>query len=301
VVFVLRVLRVAAAIEVSVNVTASSPKPLVPAEVIAVSTSDADPVMVLTVAALTVPVVAASRVLSEVALIEVSLNVTASSPRPLKPVVLKAVLAAAAVPVMVVTVAASTVPVVFVLRVLRVAAAIEVSANVTASSPKPLIPAVVNAVFTSDADPVRVVTVAALTVPVVFPLRVFRTDADNEVSLIVTASVPSPLIVPAVPAVYAALTSAAVPVRVVEVTDTATEVLPSSAVSEAASTDESVTAIVRALPDSVIPERVSISLSLMVAVKVPEERAAMVLTCETVLVPLKVIASFPNPVNPVAV
>ena len=46
----------------------------------------------------------------------------------------------------------------------------------------------------SAADPVRDVTVPALTLPVVFPSTVLRTEAVVEVSLKVTASSPSPVI-----------------------------------------------------------------------------------------------------------
>ena len=44
----------------------------------------------------------------------------------------------------------------------------------------------------SEALPVRVVTVSALTVPDVLPSRVLRTEAESEVSVRVTGSSPSP-------------------------------------------------------------------------------------------------------------
>ena len=102
--------------------------------------SAAYPVKVVTVAAFTAPVVWPSRVLRTEAARLVSFMITASFPPPDTPAVVYIVLASAADPVTVKTVLASIVPVVFPLRVLRVAAVIEVSLKVTASFPKPLIP-----------------------------------------------------------------------------------------------------------------------------------------------------------------
>ena len=48
--------------------------------------------------------------------------------------------------------------------------------------------------MSSATVPVKVVTAAALTTPVVFPSRVFREVAETVVSEMVTASLPSPLI-----------------------------------------------------------------------------------------------------------
>ena len=67
----------------------------------------------------------------------------------------------------------------------------------------------------SEADPVRVVILEALIIPEVNPSRVIRADALIDVSVIVTASFPKPVIVPAALDVYAVLISAAVPVIVV--------------------------------------------------------------------------------------
>ena len=46
----------------------------------------------------------------------------------------------------------------------------------------------------SAADPVRVVTVPASTIPEVLPSSVFNTDAEIDISVIVTASLPRKLI-----------------------------------------------------------------------------------------------------------
>ena len=97
--------------------------------------------MVVNVEASIAPVVYPSSVFKSDAATVVSDIVTASSPPPLIPAVAYIVLASATDPVIVVTVLASTVPVVFALRVLRVDAATDVSVNVTASSPNPVIPA----------------------------------------------------------------------------------------------------------------------------------------------------------------
>ena len=144
------------------------------------------------------PVVWPSSVFNTDAAIVVSVIVTASSPPPVTPAVVYIVLASAADPVTVKTELASIDPVVLPLRVLRAAAVIEVSLNVTASFPRPLTPEEVRAVFVAAAVPVKVVTVEALTVPVVFPSSVFKTDAASVVSLIVTASFPRPDNVPTV-------------------------------------------------------------------------------------------------------
>ena len=72
---------------------------------------------------------------------------------------------------------------------------------VIASLPNPeTVPAIfeVNAAFRSVYEPVKVVTVEASTVPLVFPSNVFKTDAASVVSLIVTASFPRPDNVPTV-------------------------------------------------------------------------------------------------------
>ena len=95
-----------------------------------------------------------------------------------------------------VTVAALTAPVVLPSSVFNTVAVIEVSLIVTASFPRPLIPLEPRAVLTTAAVPVKVVTVAALTAPVVLPSSVFNTDAANVVSLKVTASFPKPVIPP---------------------------------------------------------------------------------------------------------
>ena len=74
----------------------------------------------------------------------------------------------------------------------------EVPVSVTASLPRPVTPAESNAVFAAAAVPVNVVTVAALTAPDVLPSNVLRTAAASVVSVSVTASLPRPVIVPAV-------------------------------------------------------------------------------------------------------
>ena len=121
----------------------------------------------------------------------------------------------------------------------------------------------------SEAVPVMEVTVEAFTTPEVFPFKLFNTSAASVVSLTVTTSLPRPVIVPAVFDAYAVLTSEAAPVSVIEVTSTATVVFPLSVFKLEAETEESVTEIVNAFPDSVIPSKVDISLSLTVAVKMP--------------------------------
>ena len=50
--------------------------------------------------------------------------------------------------------------------------------------------------ITAAAAPVKVVTVAAFTAPVVFPSRVFKTVAARVVSLMVTVSLSKPAIPP---------------------------------------------------------------------------------------------------------
>ena len=96
--------------------------------------------IVVTVAALTAPDVLPSSVFSTLAVMEVSLIVTASFPRPLIPLEPRAVLTTAAVPVKVATVAAFTAPVVLPSSVFNTDAANVVSDKVTASFPKPVIP-----------------------------------------------------------------------------------------------------------------------------------------------------------------
>ena len=86
------------------------------------------------------------------------------------------------------------VPVVFPSRVFKEATATEVvSLIVTASFPNPIIPEEY-AVSTSAMDPVIVVTVPAVTLPVVLPSIVLRVDASMEVSVKVTFSSPKPVI-----------------------------------------------------------------------------------------------------------
>ena len=98
------------------------------------------------------------------------------------------------------------------------------------------------AVIRSEALPVRVVTVLALTVPEVLPSRVLRTDAARVVSEMVMLHC-SELLMPA--EAKAVLRSAAAPVRVVMLLALmATVVLPSRVLSAAASTEVSVMVIV---------------------------------------------------------
>ena len=66
----------------------------------------------------------------------------------------------------------------------------------TASLSRPVIPPDAYAVIRSEALPVSVVTVLALTVPEVWPSRVLRTATARDVSLRVTASLPR-LLMPA--------------------------------------------------------------------------------------------------------
>ena len=98
------------------------------------------PVTVVTMAALIVPLVLASSAMRSVAATVRSLRVTASSPNPLIPLLLKAVRTSAAVPVTVVTAAALRVPLVLPSSAIRSAAATVVSLSVTASLPSPLMP-----------------------------------------------------------------------------------------------------------------------------------------------------------------
>ena len=67
----------------------------------------------------------------------------------------------------------------------------------------------------SEFDPVRVVMLKALIIPVVKASRVFRTAASIDVSLKVTASFPKPAIFPATFAEKTAIKSAAFVLRVV--------------------------------------------------------------------------------------
>ena len=62
---------------------------------------------------------------------------------------------------------------------------------------RPLMPDEALAVAWSESDPVRVVILEALIIPVVKASRVKRTDALIDVSVMVTASFPKPVIVPA--------------------------------------------------------------------------------------------------------
>src|SRR3989338_7590038 len=132
------IFNVAAARVVSDNVTASLPKPVMPADPRAVETAAAVPVSVVTVAASIAPAVRPSRVFHAAAARVVSDNVTASLHRPVMPADPRAVETAAYVPVSVVTVAASIAPDVRPSRVFNAAAARVVSDNVTASLPRPV-------------------------------------------------------------------------------------------------------------------------------------------------------------------
>ena len=98
------------------------------------------------------------------------------------------------------------------------------------------------AVSIAAAVPVRVVTAFALTVAEVLESIVFRSAAEADPELIVT---PTAEAVSMVAALIAVAISAAVPVRVpTDAAFTLTVVLPSRVFKAAASTDESVTAMV---------------------------------------------------------
>ena len=136
------VLRSSALMLTSETVTASSPRPeIVPTVFAAYAalTSARLPERAVTEPAFTTPVVLPSSALSTEAPSEVSLSVTASLPRPLIWIAAADNVAstAIAVPVIVVTVEASIVPLVLLLSVFRSAAAAVVSLSTTASSPRP--------------------------------------------------------------------------------------------------------------------------------------------------------------------
>ena len=102
-------------------------------------------------------------------------------------------LRSAAKPVMVVTELALMTPEVLPSRVLRLEEWRVVSERVMASLPRLLMPPDAYAVIRSEALPVSVVTVLALTVPEVWPSRVLRTDTARVVSERVAASLPRPV------------------------------------------------------------------------------------------------------------
>ena len=109
-----------------------------PEDAYAVIRSEALPVSVVTVLALTVPEVWPSRVLRTETARVVSERVTASLPRLLMPLEAYAVLRSEALPVRVVTLLASMVPEVLPSRVLRTETARVVSERVAASLPRPV-------------------------------------------------------------------------------------------------------------------------------------------------------------------
>ena len=151
--------------------------------------------------------------------------------------------------------------------------------------------------FASAANPVKVATVAAFTVPVVLPSSVFNTDAASEVSLKVTASFPNPLIPDDECKEFK---SDKVPVKAAtDATLIVAVVFPSSALNAEASTEVSEIVILYAFP---FPSRlVSVARSPCerVAVTTPDVAAAKVLASETDADPeLTVTASFPNPLIP---
>ena len=120
-----------------------------------------------------------------------------------------------------VSVVASITPVVSKSRLLIAKATVVVSEIVTLSSRfKPVIvpaPFASKLVWTSDIVPLRLVTpLSIVTTPLVFEFSVFISDADTlAVSVVVTFSLPKPLISPAVFALYVVVTSAIVPVKFV--------------------------------------------------------------------------------------
>ena len=88
-------------------------RPVIPADVLTVALSESDPKRVVILEALIIPVVKASRVIRTDALIEVSVKVTASFPKPviapLEPLA-KTLLISVAVPSIVLTEEALTIP-----------------------------------------------------------------------------------------------------------------------------------------------------------------------------------------------
>ena len=189
----LRVFSAATARVTSVSVTASLPRPVIaPARpaLNAVVASAVEPVRVVTVPAFTTPVVRPSRVFSVAAASVMSFSVTDSSPRPVMPPDVRAVIAAVAAPVRVPTELASIAPVVRPSRVFRLAAPTDVSSIVTASLPRLVMPVDCSEVVTAAVEPVISVTVAALIAPPVKPSRVFRAAAEIVASVRFTASLP---------------------------------------------------------------------------------------------------------------
>ena len=153
--------------------------------------------------------------------------------------------------------------------------------------------------FPVSVSPARVAIspseIAAVITPVVWAARVLAWATVNSPP-IVHASFPSPKIVPFAPAAYTVLTSANVPLIVVEVTVIGTVVLVFRVLSAAAVTNASVTVTVYALPVSLSPARIAVSPSEIVAVTTPVVKAEMTLAWATVMLSEIVIASFPRPV-----
>ena len=81
-----------------------------------------------------------------------------------------------------------------------------------------------------------------------------------------------------------------------EETVTASVVFPSRVFKFEAATEASSTVIVNACPDSVIPSRVVISVSVIDAVNIPDVNPERVFALATEIVPDAVIASSPKPV-----
>ena len=232
------VFRSAAASVTSSRVTASLPRLEISAELYEVVTAAAEPVRVVTVVASMVPEVRPSRVFSVAAASVTSFSVTASSPRPVMPAELNAVIAAVAAPVRVPTEFASTVPVVRPSRVFRLAAPTDVSSIVTSSLPRPEMPADCSAAVAAKVEPVISVSVAALIVPEVRPSKVLSTEAAIVVSVRFTASLPRLEICSDCSAVMVAPAEPLIPVT--EVALIVPEVSPSRLFRSAASTTVSV-------------------------------------------------------------
>ena len=276
------------------------------------STSDASPVTVTTVAALTFPAVRSAALFRSLAATEVSLNVTAWVPKleilpPNPDCNARAVAASAAVPVIVATFVAFTVPDVWPASDDSVDAAKLVSLSVTSWSPKLEIsaPAVDSAVLTSAALPVSVATLLAFTTPLVFPFRVLRTLASSVVSSSVTASSPRPL---KSPDAYTVFASAAEPASVVtDVASTFDDVLDATVVKSAGSTVVSPTVMVRTLLDAALVSvvKVATSCSVTVAVMTPVRPASIAFTFATDAVPLDTVSAAVvvrlMPADPIAV
>ena len=114
----------------------------------------------------------------------------------------------------------------------------------------------------------------------------------------VTASLFKPVIVPAKFALYAASTSACVPVKVVAAEAfTATVVLASSAFSAAASSDVSVTVTLYALPVPLKVLKLATKPEVRLAVTTPVVTPSIVLASVTETTSLKVTFSLPRPVT----